>query len=77
MNLFNNFTWKCPLTNRRTRDDFPTAASPKRTSLNCRILLLAGRGAAILTQQKQTHEHNNAHKAQTLDLKNTMKNYLK
>ena len=28
-------SWNCPLTNLNTKDDFPTADSPKRTNLNC------------------------------------------
>ena len=27
-------SWNCPLTNRRTSEDFPTADSPSSTSLN-------------------------------------------
>lgn len=34
-------SWNCPFTKRSTRLDFPTADSPKRTSLNWQILLPA------------------------------------
>lgn len=34
-------SWNCPLTKRSTRLDFPTADSPKSTSLNWQILLPA------------------------------------
>ncbi len=34
-------SWNCPFTKRRTRLDFPTADSPRSTSLNWQILLPA------------------------------------